>query len=244
MRFPFFFDPKTYEFVLDHRPESDPVVPFVSVVDILYTFAHKHTGPCVLKDIRLIKGIIVPDFSNGYAAEVVIDQETKTISLICDDIIHYRASFELSEPYDNVLPEICQSQTIVLPNYDFLFHGPMLHSIDKIYTDMPQQGAKGILKTAQCMNWPKTDWFFDPFVCDGALQMGCQLAFMVKNKASLPSKIRQATFFKKSVTPYINVELRFQKISGLHYVFDVYIFDDNYQNVCRLEGVESYFRLR
>ena len=73
--------------------------------------------------------------------------------------------------------------------------------------------------------------------------MGCQLAFMTKQKASLPSKIKKAVFYQKPANSEVSVHLIFQKMSSLHYVFDAHLFDQNDMPICSLEGVESYFRL-
>ena len=169
----------------------------------------------------------------------------KTIHLTGkDDVIHYKATFE---PMSHIVekPHWTGHQFAnTLPgDYEFLFHGPLLHSIVSIQKDKSNTEAIGQLKTATGMNWKKTDWFFDPFACDGALQMGCQLAFMTKKEKSLPSKIKRAIFYQKPVGSDVFASLVFQKISPLHYVFDAHLFDRGYAPVCSLEGIESYFRL-
>lgn len=244
MRVSFTFNQDDYAFVRDHCPEDDPVVPFVSVVDTFYTVLQEHVGPCVLQDIRLVKGIVLPDFKT-WEVQIEIDENKKTIQLIGENgVVHYRALYSVIpvKPEDFRLESQAESHSIK-GDYEFLFHGPMLHSIVSIQTDAPAKKATGVLRTATGMNWSKTDWFFDPFACDGALQMGCQLAFMAKQKASLPSKIRQAIFYKKPKNTEVVVHLVFQKMSGLHYVFDAYLFDKDQAPICSLEGVESYFRI-
>mgnify|MGYP001569958550 CR=1 FL=1 len=228
MQITFTFDQNDYAFVQDHCPEDYPVLPFVSAVDTFYTVLQEHVGPCVLEDVRLVKGIILPDFKT-FEMMVEIDEDKKTIQLIGEDsVVHYKAIYEQT----SVFPDVTGSQaqplepvsagtqkkeldpgsaaikdndlvredrsTTLMGDYEFLFHGPMLQSIVSIQTDTPDKEAIGLLKTAKGMEWSKTDWFFDPFACDGALQMGCQLAFMSKQKASLPSKIKRAVFYKQA----------------------------------------------
>lgn len=281
MKITFTFDQNDYAFVRDHCPENQPVVPFVSAVDVFYTVLQEHVGPCVLEDVRLVKGIILSDFKT-FEMMVEIDEDKKTIQLIGENgVVHYRAAYEknsvipevrtagclgpqttshaeknkvtcsidLSSPVkrqevpDSLLAQPSGMTNIITGDYEFLFHGPMLHSIVSIQTNAPDKEATGILKTATGMNWSKTDWFFDPFACDGALQMGCQLAFMAKQKASLPSKIRQAIFYQKPTESAVHVHLVFQKMSGLQYIFDAHLFDKEGMPICSLKGVESYFRL-
>jgi hypothetical protein len=248
MQVTFTFDQNDYAFVRDHCPEDHPVLPFVSVVDAFYVTLKKHIGSCVLKDIRLVKGIILPDFQT-FELIIEIDEDQKMIQLISKNhVTHYRAVYEkvssdLPNPSSKNYDVAKEGRSEWKEDYEFLFHGPMLHSIVSIKTDEPDKGAVGVLKTAIGMRWTKTDWFFDPFACDGALQMACQLAFMAKKKASLPSKIRQATFYQEATDQDVFVHLIFQKMSGLQYVFDAHLFDKNHEQICSLEGVESYFRL-
>jgi hypothetical protein len=259
MQVGFTFDQDDYGFVRDHCPEDHPVIPFVSAVDTFYTVLQKHVGPCVVQDIRLVKGIILPDFKT-FEMRVEIDEDKQTIQLIGENnIVHYKASYVLEVISEKTGIHLPVANSWILASarmtasepsikelrgdYDFLFHGPMLHSIVSIQAEAPDKEASGVLKTAIGMGWKKTDWFFDPFACDGALQMGCQLAFMAKQKASLPSKIKQAIFYQKPKNTEISVHLVFQKMSGLHYVFDAHLFDSAHAPVCSLEGVESYFRL-
>lgn len=244
MHVKFTFDQNDYAFVKDHCPEDHPVVPFVSAVNAFYTVLQEYIGPCVLQDIRLIKGIILPDFKT-FEMLVEIDKDKKTIQLISENgTVHYKAVFENRHEASGNSPEQTSGMTnLIRGDYNFLFHGPMLHSIVSIHADAPDKEATGVLKTATGMNWPKASWFFDPFACDGALQMGCQLAFMAKQKASLPSKIRQAIFYQKPPSAEVLVHLVFQKMSSLQYIFDAHLFDKNHMPICSLEGVESYFRL-
>jgi hypothetical protein len=245
MQIEFIFNQDDYGFVRDHCPEDHPVIPFVSAVDVFYTTLQKHMGPCVLQDIRLVKGIILPDFKT-FSVMIHIDEDSKTIQMTGENgVVHYKAAY-------SVIPEVRTavypgsqptSHTKLKGDYEFLFHGPMLHSIVSIQTDAPDKEATGVLRTAMDMSWQKTDWFFDPFACDGALQMGCQLAFMTKQKASLPSKIKAAIFYKKPTDAEVFVHLVFLKMSGLQYVFDAHLFDKDQAPLCSLEGVESYFRL-
>ena len=62
MKTNFTFNDQDYAFVRDHCPQDHPVIPFVCVIDAFYTVLLHHSGPCVLYDIRLVKGIILPDF--------------------------------------------------------------------------------------------------------------------------------------------------------------------------------------
>lgn len=245
MQIEFIFNQDDYAFVRDHCPEDQPVIPFVSAVDAFYTALQKHIGPCVLQDVRLVKGIILPNFKT-FRVVIHIDEDNKTIQMIGEnEVVHYRAGYKCDflDPGSATSDLVRDNRSVLKGDYEFLFHGPMLHSIVSIQTDAPDKEATGVLKTATGMGWLKTDWFFDPFACDGALQMGCQLAFMAKQKASLPSKIKTAIFYKKPTDAEVLVHLVFQKMSGLHYVFDAHLFDSSHDTICSLEGVESYFRL-
>lgn len=245
MQIEFTFYQDDYDFVQDHCPEDHPVIPFVSAVDAFYTTLQKHVGPCVLHDIRLVKGIILPDFKT-FSLMIHIDEDSKTVQMIGENgVVHYKAAYKCDflDPGSAAFGLVREDRSALKGDYEFLFHGPMLRSIVSIQTDAPDKKAIGVLKTATGMGWDKTDWFFDPFACDGALQIGCQLAFMTKQKASLPSKIRQATFYRKPTDAEVLVYLVFQKMSGLQYVFDAHLFDKNQTRLCSLEGVESYFRL-
>jgi|GEM_PF-4946076 len=241
----FIFEENDYAFIRDHCPEDSPVIPFVSALNALYVVLQERVGPCALQDVRLVKGIILPKLTT-FETRIEIDEDKKTVQLIgLDDVVHYKATYneciENDHPIYSSPPK--ENSKALKGDYDFLFHGPLLHSIVFIQTNETYSEATGILKTASGMKWPKKDWFLDPFACDGALQMGCQLAFMTKQKASLPSKITRAIFYQKPSDLEVYAHLIFRKISGLHYVFDAYLFDKNHKPVCSLEGVESYFRL-
>ncbi len=244
MQVSFVFKKERYAFVEDHCPENVPVIPFVSILDLFYGKLKEYIGPCILKDIRLIKGIILSDFTD-HPVIIDINQEQELIQLL--DIrhnVHYKAHYSLF--HDGIEKPLWSDLSVVQEfpgNYQFLFHGPKLHSIVKIKKDKTGSQTIGILKTALGMNNNQTDWFFDPFACDGALQMGCQLAFMVKHKASLPSKIKRAVLYQKFKEETCYAHLIFHKISGLQYVFDAHLFDSQNNPICSMEGVESYFRL-
>ena len=149
MQIIFKFDQKDYAFVRDHCPEDQPVVPFVSAVDAFYTTLQKYMGPCVLQDIRLVKGIILPNFKT-FSVMINIDEDNKTIQMIGENgAVHYKAAYGVISERCAVIyqgPE-ATSHTKLKGDYEFLFHDPMLHSIVSIQTDTPDKEATSLLKT-------------------------------------------------------------------------------------------------
>ena len=246
----FIFDSKIYRFVLDHRPENNPVIPFVSVIDAMhYTTRDLLKKEIILFDIRLMKGLIVPEFK-GFEVTIVVNEQSKIIEVkdIKDEsIVYYKASFEeksVEFSTDPITFSSINHSNSISPDYDFLFHGPMLHSMESLTPFSEKKESFGKLKTAHSMKWDKTDWLFDPFIYDGALQMACQLAYLEKKKHSLPSKVGKAVFYKKAIDNHVDVKIIFHSINILKYVFSAYAFDKDNQILGILENVESFFRLK
>lgn len=220
-------------FILDHCPEDQPVVPFVCVANAFLEVLRTHVqSAVVLKNLQIVRGV-----KSMHETFWIRVEQDMAILQDQDGVVAYKTSFHTNAPTDGQdfsCPLDYQGQPA---DYDFLFHGPQLQTIES-WMPFGPQGAFAHIRNAASMHWDKTSWALDPALADGVLQLGCQLAGTLKGKTSLPVTIEEVAVFAEKIAPAVvpcRIEIR--SINPLRYIYDAWC-----PGYFQLIGIHAYFR--
>ena len=193
-------------YLTDHRVDGKPVFPFAGAMELMASVASAAEPDRAfvgLEQIRLLKGITVPD---GEQLPVQVSAKRKDSGvevLITGERPHYRsvARFArnggLGEP--QTLDGLTDFPMAIADAYrDLLFHGPIFQGIAEI-AGLDGRGATATLTPSapsDCVaGADQSSWVIDPVLIDSALQVQVIWARLQWDMTLLPAEIAGYEFF-------------------------------------------------
>jgi NAD(P)-dependent dehydrogenase (short-subunit alcohol dehydrogenase family) len=194
------FDIDREPWLRDHAIAGTVVVPMTLALDWLMAGgARRVGGPVELRDLALVRGILVRDGSAELRLATTRNADGSHAVVLehLDGHAAYKATVVASSPTqtpvtpgqrlidlrrEETLPECC-----VEPYAEALFHGPAFQVIREVLSC----GSRGIvarLATARLMGWPD-GWQADPAALDGALQLIRVWGWAGDGRSTLPTAI-------------------------------------------------------
>lgn len=207
------------KFLLDHQIDEKIVVPFVCAIDLFFKkFPYIHS----VKNFKLMKGVILKNLEDFHDYEWHQEQPDHFVLKNKEGGIHYKTELCETRSFSNIdCPDV---QMTISPYYPFVFHGPMLQSLEGFH--ITAKGAYASIKTSLGMKWKQQDWKVDPAMADGALQLGCFLTGAKRHKISLPILIEEIHYLRSLILDE-HVKCVFEMVNEnpLKYIVNVYFFD-------------------
>ncbi len=195
----------------DHAVDGTPVVPVAFAVEWFTRAAAAHRPDlhvAELRDLRVLKGLVLDDFHDGGSLDVEItartvdtSPEATTVTLDLVDARtkrpHYRATSLLTaqspvRPLGDRDPVLTDGQAWsgVVYDGDVLFHGDAFQVIRSIDLTSPT-GMSATLVGVGGLAWPPAAWASDPALLDGGLQLALRWTHHLLGARSLPTGIER-----------------------------------------------------
>ena len=264
---------KTHPYLIDHAIGGRPFVPVALVIE-WFSRAVKAFGPelrlATLKDLKVLRGITLPNFSDSHEQLVIRVQE------LCEETgetdeggvlfaleltdaqggIHYRATAELVEqrgvakPFVDMKKELALSKWSDVEVYDgaLLFHGPKFQAIKHI-EGVSDRGMVAELSGVGSSTWSNAagcdaqgkSWSSDPLAFDGGLQLALLWCKHALDGASLPTGIAEIRIWNDSLNiGATHCTLIGRSAKGSKSVSDLAFCDADGQLLAEFIGVETH----
>ena len=242
---------RSHPYLADHSLGGVPVVPVALALEWMVRAVRRERRlgeRLVLRDVRVLKGISLPDTDLRLQVHSRVDfvDGKRRLGLELrgeQGTRHYRAladlSPELGEPQlwmpPAELEPPCRSQL-----YDgyILFHGPCFQTIREL-DGVSATAAAAVVSGVAGLGWPEEDWHTDPVAVDGGLQLALVWAERVLGGASLPMSVAEYRVWRSGAAPGpVRCLVRSREALGGQAVCDVGCFDDDGSLRAELLGVE------
>jgi hypothetical protein len=182
----------THPYLSDHAPAGQPVIPMALVVE-WFAAALRATGATVLRDLQVVRGVGLPDFTGcGHLVTVSAGTTAGTELSLCLESgarVHYRATAggDPARPPRDWATDPGSSGGRKAATYGgVLFHGPAFHCLAEV-SGIGAAGATARARDVREMGWsPGTRWHTDPAALDAALQLALLWAERRFGAAFLP----------------------------------------------------------
>jgi acyl transferase domain-containing protein/NAD(P)H-dependent flavin oxidoreductase YrpB (nitropropane dioxygenase family) len=193
-----------------HRVDGKPVFPFAAAMELMLecaAAASPEQRVSGLRQIRLLKGIVVPD-ATGFAVKATTTARGRdgievVIGTPDSPRPHYRSVALLGDapaqapdgPVD--LPGLAAFPLSIEAAYhELLFHGPLFQGISTV-NGMDERGSSAVLMSStpeRCVaDAAGLDWLLDPVLIDSALQVQVVWARLNWDVTLLPAQIGSYT---------------------------------------------------
>ncbi|AUX42374.1 hypothetical protein SOCE26_038040 [Sorangium cellulosum] len=251
-------DGRSHPYLADHRVGGHPVVPVAMAIEWMARAASSlrpGSGPLVLRDLKVLRGIKLTHFDNGGDRIRVLckpradgGRDELAIELRGrDGELHYSATLDTSAgPRD--LPERAAEPALDAwrhgPVYDghVLFHGPSFQVVRRV-EGASREGLVGRLTGTRERGWAREAWRVDPAAIDGAMQLAVLWARGVLGGASLPMSIATFESFVDGLPEDpIRCVVRGREVHQARAVCDVTLEDVSGRPIAALRGVETILR--
>ncbi|MFB9907583.1 SDR family NAD(P)-dependent oxidoreductase [Allokutzneria oryzae] len=174
-------------YLIDHTINGVTVLPVVMSVE---WFTRTATEPVVLRNLRVLRKVALPDYA-GDGNRLIVRRSDADIEL-CDEsgIAHVRAAV-VNDATPREWPELTDTTSPFLPDlYDgyALFHGPQFQALRSLVC-VNDSGAIAEVSGSTELGWPEDGWRTDVAALDGMLQLACVWGGVRLRAATLPMAI-------------------------------------------------------
>ena len=200
----------SHDYLTGHAVNGQPVVPAVLVAEWLTRAARSfRPGQSVvaLHDLRVLKGITLPGFSNGgdllrIEARPAADGRRLAMRLVdLNGVPRYSAEAELGQPgprQSGDLPELDLEAWDGEPLYrDLLFHRGPFELIEQV-AGISDQGIRAQLRGVADAGWPADDWQLDVAALDGGMQLAVLFGQRMLGGPNLPTQIAELRSYPRA----------------------------------------------
>ncbi|HUO71709.1 MAG TPA: SDR family NAD(P)-dependent oxidoreductase [Solirubrobacteraceae bacterium] len=189
-----------------HRVDGKPVFPFAAAMELMSecaTVAAPERRYAGLREIRLLKGIVVPD-AGAFAVKATAtargqDEIEVVIGTPDSSRPHYRSVALMGDAPASAAagpPELAGlapfPMSVEAAYRDLLFHGPLFQGISAV-TGMDERGSSAVLSAStpeRCLaDAAGLHWLLDPVLIDSALQVQVVWARLHWDVTLLPAQI-------------------------------------------------------
>lgn len=259
-------DPAEDLYLQDHSLDGKPVLPAAMAIELMAEaigLGWPDWKIAALKDVRVLKGIILKDNSlsvrilvrpngNTVSAKETIELDASIADIQRREKVFYRTTAvlrrHLSDPARYEIPS--DPGMKMFPKspeeaYDkWLFHGPRFQCIKHI----EGVSGRGILATIapsspkDCLAGnPRGNWFFDPVILDSGPQLVILWAREYLDITPLPSRFKKVCLFKPfHLSPNVRCYVKISDESKNNSVYaDVFFIGQEGQLLGTVEGLES-----
>jgi NAD(P)-dependent dehydrogenase (short-subunit alcohol dehydrogenase family)/acyl carrier protein len=247
---------RTYPLLDGHRIQKDPAVPVVMVLEWFHRFAgmcFPHLEVCGCHDLRVLRGVLLPDYDGaGHLLRVQL-RTTAADSLQCelrsaDGNLHYsarldlrplRASRQAPSPHTSVEQFQQPEEARNLYN-NALFHGrdfQVIHSIQ----NMDAHGASATLAGTGKMAWQSGPWQTEAAALDGALQVVRLWGIENLGRPSLPTRV--GSYVHHASPPHdglLNCTVQCRSVGNFRTVSEIQLADFEGRAIAELHDVEMH----
>lgn len=240
-----------YSYLADHEIGGVPVVPVAVVLDWFTGAARSwrpQSGPVVLRDLRVLNKIALPQLADGGHRLVLRGHESPgpddpglDLDLRGDaDAPHYRARVETNSPqvagpWDT--PRDLQASPVAYDGVP-LFHGPRFQAL-RGFVGISAEGAEGTVVGTAALGWPGSAWRADPPAMDGGLQLATLWAQHAGTGRTLPMSVREFRVFREGpITKPVRCVVRGRKAGDSVAECDIALIDADGRPRLELLGVQ------
>lgn len=238
-------DATTLPYLTDHRVRGAVVLPVALAMEWLARVAAPPaSGPIALADVRVRRGIVLPDF--GRAGERLRAVNTPSAKGIALELLDASGAVRFTARADEtVLPAAGPRAPVTaappggaIYAPDRLFHGPRFHVVDALHA-LSADGGRATLKGTLDMGWEGGPWRTDPAAVDGALQVAVLSCHAAGMGATLPLAIARAVVHAPARGPIACV-VETRSRTAERAVFDAWLTGEGGAPVAELRGIEVY----
>jgi NAD(P)-dependent dehydrogenase (short-subunit alcohol dehydrogenase family) len=256
-------DPSVDLYLMDHRLDGRPVLPFAFATELMAeaaqaAFPNLHVA--AVRDVQLFKGIVTESAPLPMTIAVRKEPRSTTNGLVEVDVdistpsqspsLRYRSVVQLTSrplppPMFDALPGSIAplSKTLSAAYRDWTFHGPLFQRVSDISGVGPEaiQGTIVSPSTVRVLSTvQQTDWIIDPFVFDAALQLILIWSRSQHDKTALPSRIGAFRRYGQLSDERLACHVAVESLAGGHALkSDVHFVDANKRIIGLLEGAEA-----
>jgi hypothetical protein len=243
-------------YLRDHRVQHQVVLPVVQVAEWFVRAAEGcRPGQRVtrLLDLRVLRGVQLPDFDNAGEAFLVrcapVEHASQQLELALLDaagVSRYCATVEVgSSDLDTAVLATAQldpERLVQEPSYgdSALFHGQAFQVIERLSCCEPS-GAIAQLHGLNRAGWPPQCWATDPAALDGCLQLGFLWGLKRTGHRMLPLRIEQIIRYRTGPaegTLYCHLDERESNSNRI--ICDLRLTDDSGALIAECRRVEMY----
>jgi NAD(P)-dependent dehydrogenase (short-subunit alcohol dehydrogenase family) len=244
--------PRTFPQLRDHRVRGAVVLPIVAAIDafarLCAPWRPLDGTPLVLGDVRVLRGVVMPDFASRPTVLDLTLQPDGRLELrditgalrICGRLL----DAEAPQPPVHVVGEKTIALAGPLYGEGRLFHGPAFQLIKGLVTLSAQEAFASVAGVQEA------GWVTAPSPCDpAALDAGLQLALLAGLCGSegeggmgqtLPLAIERVVLHRSPTEGPIGCSLRTRARGATRAVYDIVFVDAQQAPLAQLLGVQMY----
>ena len=249
---------QTHPHLADHAIDGAVVVPAVYPAEWLARAAQLERPDLFIAeilDVKVLKGIELPEFSAGAVASFSITSEIVsespndvTLALRLSDALtgraHYSCRIAMREDrlpapiFDPVSAETHRANEA--PIYgSVLFHDASFQVLESV-SEMAAAGCTASVLGVIAKRWAPEPWVTDPALLDGGLQLALLWNEFAVGRASLPTSIGLIRVYSGPPTGSLTATLTVREWSSARSLCDVSYSNADGQILAQLMGVETH----
>lgn len=241
--------------LIDHAVDGVVVVPVVYAMEWMVraaTASRPDLQLGAITDLKVLKGITLPQFSNGIATKLdvaceVVDTsdagEVLLVRLSGEGRPHYSCRVALGVE-GLTRPSVAGSDeaaTHGLAPYgrSTLFHGPAFRVISGL-GELTSEGVTAAAKGVLAKDWPTEAWVSDPAMIDGGLQLALLWTERMVGRRSLPTSIGSVAVYSPPTQGMLRIDVRATESTDTKSRCDIDFIDSDGAVVCAMVDVVTH----